>query len=110
MGNSVEHLTLDLSSGVSLRIMSSSPELGSTLGVEPMEGRKERKEKGRRKEGKKGRKEASKQAFHLLHISSSVSRVEKYSMPILYTSSWQNSQQVIRRAASFKRLHLSGKL
>lgn len=61
MGNSVEHLTLDLSSGVSLRIMSSSPELGSTLGVEPMEGRKERKEKGRRKEGKKGRKEASKQ-------------------------------------------------
>jgi len=31
----VEHLTLDLSSGLDLRIVSSSPALGSMLGLEP---------------------------------------------------------------------------
>ena len=31
----VQHLTLDLSLGLDLRVMSSSPSLGSTLGVKP---------------------------------------------------------------------------
>ena len=31
----VEHLTLGLSSGLDLRVMSSSPALGSTLGMKP---------------------------------------------------------------------------
>ena len=31
----VKHLTLDLSSGLDLRVVSSSPMLGSTLGVKP---------------------------------------------------------------------------
>ena len=32
---SVKHPTLDLCSGLDLRVVSSSPALGSTLGVEP---------------------------------------------------------------------------
>ena len=35
MGQLAKHLTLDLSSGLDLRVMSSSPTLGSTLGIEP---------------------------------------------------------------------------
>lgn len=35
MAQSVKCLTLDLSSGLNLRVMSSSPMLGSMLGVEP---------------------------------------------------------------------------
>ena len=31
----IKHLTLDLSSGFDLRVMSLSPVLGSTLGMEP---------------------------------------------------------------------------
>ena len=46
MAQSVKQLTLDLSSGLDLRVMSSSSTLGSAMGLEPM------KEKGR-KEGKK---------------------------------------------------------
>ena len=37
MAQSVKRLTLDLSSGLDLRVMSSSPALGSRLGVEPTE-------------------------------------------------------------------------
>ena len=36
MGQSVKHPTLDLSSGLDLRVMSSSPILGSVLGMEPI--------------------------------------------------------------------------
>jgi len=35
VAQSVKHPTLDLSSGLDLRVMSSSPTLGSMLGVEP---------------------------------------------------------------------------
>ena len=35
LGGSVNHLIRDLSSGLNLRVMSSSPALGSTLGVKP---------------------------------------------------------------------------
>ena len=35
LGGLVEHLTLDLGSGLDLRVVSLSPELGSLLGVEP---------------------------------------------------------------------------
>ena len=35
MAPPVKHLTFDLSSGLDVRVMSSSPELGSVLGVEP---------------------------------------------------------------------------
>ena len=35
LAHSVEHLTLDLSSGLDLRVVSSSPILGSTLGTKP---------------------------------------------------------------------------
>ena len=35
VAQSVKHLTLDLSSGLDLRVLSSSPTLGSMLGVEP---------------------------------------------------------------------------
>ena len=35
MAQLVEHLTLDLSSGPDLRVMSLSPTLGSVLGVKP---------------------------------------------------------------------------
>ena len=35
MAESVKHSTLDLSSGLDLRDMSSSPILGSMLGIEP---------------------------------------------------------------------------
>jgi len=35
VAQSVKHLTLDLSSGLDLWVMSSNPVLGSTLGVEP---------------------------------------------------------------------------
>ena len=38
MVQSVELLTLDLSSGLDLRVVSSNPALGSTLGVEPNAG------------------------------------------------------------------------
>ena len=34
MAQSIERLTLDVSSGLDLRVASSSPTLGSTLGVE----------------------------------------------------------------------------
>ena len=37
---SVEHLTLDLSSGLELGVVSSSPALGSTLHVEPIKKKK----------------------------------------------------------------------
>ena len=35
MAQSVEHLTLDFSPGLDLRVVSSSPVLGSKLGMEP---------------------------------------------------------------------------
>jgi len=35
VAQSVKHPTLDLSSGLDLRVVSSSSELGSTLGMEP---------------------------------------------------------------------------
>ena len=35
MAQSIEHLTLDFSSGLDLRVLSSSPALGSMLGQEP---------------------------------------------------------------------------
>jgi len=38
----VKHLTFDLSSGFDLRVMSSSPMLGSVLGVEPTKKKKKR--------------------------------------------------------------------
>ena len=40
MAPSVKHLTLDLSSGFDLRIVSLIPALGSVLGVEPLKKRK----------------------------------------------------------------------
>jgi len=38
----VKHLTFDLSSGFDLRVMSSSPMLGSVLGVEPTKKKKKK--------------------------------------------------------------------
>ena len=40
-GSLVKHLTLDFSSGLDLRVVSSGPILGSTLGMEPVEKKKE---------------------------------------------------------------------
>ena len=45
-----QHLTLDLSSGLDFRVVSSSPMLGSTLGMEPTLKKKKRKEKEKTKE------------------------------------------------------------
>ena len=45
MAQSVEHLTLDLSSGLDLSVMSSSPALGSILGMKPNGGKKNLKKK-----------------------------------------------------------------
>ena len=42
VAQSVERLTLDLSSGPDLRVMSSSPALGSTLGIKPTLKKKKR--------------------------------------------------------------------
>jgi len=42
VSQSVEHQTLDLSSGLDLRVVSSSPVLGFTLGVETALKKKER--------------------------------------------------------------------
>ena len=42
----VEHLTLVLSQGLDLRVVSSSPLLGSTLGVEPTLKKKEKERCG----------------------------------------------------------------
>ena len=47
MVQSVKRLTLDLSSGLDLRLVSSSPTLGATLGVEPI-----KKKNGRKKNQK----------------------------------------------------------
>ena len=43
----VRYPTLDVSSGLDLGVVSSSPGLGSTLGMEPTERRKERKKEER---------------------------------------------------------------
>ena len=50
MAQSVKHPTLDLSSGLDLRVVSSSLELGSTLGVKPTKKKtKTEKEKEKKK-------------------------------------------------------------
>ena len=54
----VKHLSLDLSSGLDLRVMSLSPALGSTLGLEPTERRK--RERKKRKKGREGGREKEK--------------------------------------------------
>ena len=59
MAQSVKRLTLDLSSGLDLKVVSSSPTLGSTLGV------KLRKEE-RQEEGKKERKKQT----HVIQVKS----------------------------------------
>ena len=44
MAQSVKHLTLDLSSGLDLRVLSSSPTLGSVVGVKPTSNKQKKKE------------------------------------------------------------------
>ena len=56
MAQSVECPAFDLSSGLDLRVVSSSPALDSTLGVEPTLGRKREGAGGR---GEEGRREGS---------------------------------------------------
>ena len=46
MAQLVEQLTLDFSSGLDLRVISSSPTLGSMLGVEPIYKKNNRRTEG----------------------------------------------------------------
>ena len=48
----VKHLTLDLSSGLDLRVVSSSPSLGSTLGMEPTQKQKQKQKQNKKSKNK----------------------------------------------------------
>jgi len=51
VAQSVEHLTLDLRSGLDLKVLSSSPALGSMLGVRSTQKNKKKKKKSPSKPG-----------------------------------------------------------
>ena len=54
MAQSVKHPTLDLSSGLDLRVVSSSPALGSMMGVKPTFKKRKEKKIGKRKKTNMG--------------------------------------------------------